>query len=142
MKHRDATNVVRIGLSAAIVSVADDSPHVLVVRQGDGAHGLPFGPFDPLSHRTFEAGLRAWVAEQTALKLGHVEQLYTFGDRGRHAEAAHRHRDAAAADGAVDAEPHDEARGDHGAGHVTDRAEREHDPEIDRCQPIKVLQHE
>ena len=24
------------------------------------------------------------MAEQTALKLGHVEQLYTFGDRGRH----------------------------------------------------------
>ena len=31
-------------------------------------------------------GLRAFVAEQTALKLGYVEQLYTFGDRGRHTE--------------------------------------------------------
>jgi hypothetical protein len=30
-----------------------------------------------------EIGLRGWVAEQTALSLGHVEQLYTFGDRGR-----------------------------------------------------------
>lgn len=71
---------IEIGLNAAIVAVADRQPLILVV--GDG---LPFGPFDPLTHRTFEAGLRAWVAEQTALKLGYVEQLYTFGDRGRHA---------------------------------------------------------
>ena len=47
--------------------------------------GLPFGPFDPLAHRTFEIGLRAWVEAQTALHVGYVEQLYTFGDRGRHA---------------------------------------------------------
>jgi hypothetical protein len=39
----------------------------------------------PLAHRTFERGLRAWVADQTQLRLGYVEQLYTFGDRGRHA---------------------------------------------------------
>ena len=50
------------------------------------ARGLPFGPFDPLAHRTFEIGLRAWVEAQTGLRLGYVEQLYTFGDRGRHAE--------------------------------------------------------
>src|SRR5262249_48931367 len=45
----------------------------------------PFGPFDPLAHRTFEIGLRAWVEAQTGLAVGYVEQLYTFGDRGRHA---------------------------------------------------------
>ena len=49
--------------------------------------GLPFGPFDPLAHRTFEIGLRAWVEAQTGLAVGYVEQLYTFGDRGRHARA-------------------------------------------------------
>jgi hypothetical protein len=82
---------IEIGLNAAIVAVADQQPLILVVSNkvtGDVAReeaGLPFGPFDPLSHRTLEAGLRAWVAEQTALKLGYVEQLYTFGDRGRHA---------------------------------------------------------
>ncbi len=32
--------------------------------------------------------MRSWVAEQTGLDLGYVEQLYTFGDRGRHAEPA------------------------------------------------------
>jgi hypothetical protein len=30
-------------------------------------------------------GLRAWVEAQTGLSVGYVEQLYTFGDRGRHA---------------------------------------------------------
>lgn len=74
---------IEIGLNAAIVAVADRQPLILVVN-GDA---LPFGPFDPVAHRTFEAGLRTWVAEQTGLRLGYVEQLYTFGDRGRHAGA-------------------------------------------------------
>jgi len=79
---------LEIGLNAAIVAVAEKQPLILVVAApGDRKEpeGLPFGPFDPLAHRTFEAGLRAWVEEQTALRLGYVEQLYTFGDRGRHA---------------------------------------------------------
>ncbi len=77
-------NVVRIGLSAAIVSVADERPRVLVVHHGEEPDALPFGPFDPLQHRTLESGLRSWVAEQTYQELGYAEQLYTFGDRGRH----------------------------------------------------------
>jgi hypothetical protein len=76
---------VEIGLTTAIVAVEDDTPKILVAGSGDEA-GLPSGPFSPLRHRTFEIGLRDWVAEQTALDVGHVEQLYTFGDRGRHAE--------------------------------------------------------
>lgn len=80
---------VEIGLTAAIVSVDGDNPRILVVKPGDGAHGsrvgLPFGLFAPLSHRTLEIGLRSWVNDQTGLELGYAEQLYTFGDRGRHA---------------------------------------------------------
>jgi hypothetical protein len=78
---------LEIGLHAAIVAVADQQPLILVVSgaAARASDNLPFGPFNPLVHRTFEAGLRDWVAEQTALRLGHVEQLYTFGDRGRHA---------------------------------------------------------
>ncbi len=79
---------IEVGLTAAIVAVNEDSPLVLVSEEkGHGATraGLPFGPFDPLSHRTFEIGLREWVAAQTALDVGYVEQLYTFGDRGRYA---------------------------------------------------------
>ncbi len=78
-------HVVAIGLSAAIVSVAEERPCVLVVKHpDDNGDALPFGPFDPLQHRTLEIGLRTWVAEQTRLDLGYTEQLYTFGDRGRH----------------------------------------------------------
>jgi len=75
---------IEIGLTAATVTVEGDEPAILVT--GEEPHvGLPFGPFDPLAHRTFEIGLRAFVEAQTALVVGYVEQLYTFGDRGRHA---------------------------------------------------------
>ncbi|MGO4738197.1 NAD regulator [Bosea sp. 2KB_26] len=79
---------IEIGLAAAIVAFTGHQPHILTaqVHDGDTTPGLPYGPFDPLTHRTFEIGLRSWVADQTALSLGYVEQLYTFGDRGRQAE--------------------------------------------------------
>jgi hypothetical protein len=81
---------VEIGLNAAIVAVIDNEPVVLAVRdsgdQNGNLEGLPFGPFSPLDHRTLEGGLRSWVTRQTGLELGYTEQLYSFGDRGRHAE--------------------------------------------------------
>jgi hypothetical protein len=83
---------IEIGLTAAIVTVEREEPKILVAGDaphegaGSAAHpGLPFGPFDALAHRTFEIGLRAFVTAQTGLTVGYVEQLYTFGDRGRHA---------------------------------------------------------
>jgi hypothetical protein len=82
-----ARTPIEIGLTAAIVAVEDDAPQILVVgSERDPLPGLPSGPFDPLRHRTFEIGLRTFVAEQTALAVGYVEQLYTFGDRGRHTQ--------------------------------------------------------
>ncbi|MDE2475279.1 MAG: hypothetical protein KGO48_09560, partial [Alphaproteobacteria bacterium] len=95
--HSVGEQTVLIGLSAAIVSVQEERPRVLVVHrraptgaaiavpvERDGvADALPFGNFDPLSHRTLESGLRNWVQAQTGVQLGYVEQLYTFGDRGR-----------------------------------------------------------
>ncbi len=77
---------LEIGLTVAIVTVAGETPQVMTVAEADTAPGLPSGPFDPLQHRTMELGLRNWVDAQTRLSLGYVEQLYTFGDRGRHAE--------------------------------------------------------
>jgi hypothetical protein len=79
---------IEIGLTAAIVAIETNEPLILTATgsDGDALAGLPFGPFDALSHRTFEIGLRAWVEEQTGLRLGYVEQLYTFGDRGRHTQ--------------------------------------------------------
>src|SRR6266511_2743469 len=77
---------IEIGLTATIVTVEDEEPAILVTgEKSERQAGLPFGPFDPLAHRTFEIGLRAFVEAQTALTVGYVEQLYTFGDRGRHA---------------------------------------------------------
>ena len=93
---------IEIGLTAAIVTVEDEEPAILVAGERsaggkDTKHespaGLPFGPFDPIAHRTFEIGLRAFVEAQAGLAVGYVEQLYTFGDRGRHAQAA-RYRPA------------------------------------------------
>jgi hypothetical protein len=78
---------IEIGLTAAIVATEEGEPTILVAGDGESTEaraGLPFGPFDPLAHRTFEIGLRAWVEAQTGLRVGYVEQLYTFGDRGRH----------------------------------------------------------
>jgi hypothetical protein len=82
-----ALTPIEIGLTAAIVIVETDEPFILVAGgsgSGEKLRGLPFGPFDPRKHRTLEIGLRAWVQAQTALAVGYVEQLYTFGDHGRH----------------------------------------------------------
>ncbi len=77
---------IEIGLNAAIVAIAEGQPRLLVVPADKGAlDALPFGPFDPTRHRTMEMSLRQTVEAQTALQLGYIEQLYTFGDRGRHA---------------------------------------------------------
>jgi hypothetical protein len=84
---------IEIGLTAAIVAIEGNEPLILTASGSDGGKlaGLPFGPFDAVSHRTFEIGLRAWVEEQAGLRLGYVEQLYTFGDRGRHTQAGDTH---------------------------------------------------
>ena len=70
---------VTIDLSAVVVAVAEDEPRVLTVGGGET---LPSGPFVS-GHRTLELGLRDWVASQTGLTLGYVEQLYTFADLDR-----------------------------------------------------------
>ncbi|MEO8301154.1 MAG: NAD regulator, partial [Rhizomicrobium sp.] len=80
-------DTVSIGLSAAIVAVEGERPSVLVVAHDGSLDALPFGPFNPADHRTLELGLRKWVGEQTKFDLGYTEQLYTFGDKGRHLSA-------------------------------------------------------
>src|SRR5258708_39701620 len=75
-----------IGLCAVIVAASEHEPRVLTLRfaesGGSPAEALPSGPLEA-EHRTLEIGLRTWVARQTSQHLGHVEQLYTFGDRDR-----------------------------------------------------------
>jgi len=88
----DLAEVV-IGLSAVVIAIKGGEAVVLTVRPRD--HGLPspsialpFGHFDPEGHRTFEIALREFVTRQTRFELGFVEQLYTFGDKGREAPLA------------------------------------------------------
>ena len=89
-----STSVV-IGLSAVVIAIRGAVASVLTVRPHDvhtdrasTLEGLPFGPFDPDGHRTFELALREFVSRQTRFDLGFVEQLYTFGDKGRDAPLA------------------------------------------------------
>src|SRR5262249_17397171 len=54
-------NSVVIGLSAVVVAIRDGDAVVLTVRpRGQKLPSLPFGPFDPDGHRTFELALRAF----------------------------------------------------------------------------------
>ena len=88
--HPGALGRVVVGLNAVIFAADEGELNVLVTESLDdgGLPALPFGPFDPETHRTFEIGLREWVRGQTGFELGYVEQLYTFGDRGREAPVA------------------------------------------------------
>ncbi|EIM31086.1 NUDIX hydrolase [Microvirga lotononidis] len=72
-----------VDLSAVIMAATPEEPRVLTVHfDPQQIDALPSGPLQS-QHRTLEMGLRTWVAEQTQLTLGYVEQLYTFGDRDR-----------------------------------------------------------
>jgi hypothetical protein len=80
---------VVIGLSAVIVAAAEEAPYAVVTRDAHtNVSALPFGAFDPAGDRTLELSLRGWVKQQTGFDIGYVEQLYTFGDRGREAPLA------------------------------------------------------
>jgi hypothetical protein len=78
---------VEISLNAAILSIQDDQPQVLLVRptgdQTQRQDALPSGPYLPLDHGTLENSLRYWVERQTGLPLGYAEQLYTFTSRSK-----------------------------------------------------------
>lgn len=72
---------MEIGLNAVIVAIVDKSPAILQTTGKQDT--LPYGKFDPGKHRTMEEGLRELAQAQTGIRPGYVEQLYTFGDRGR-----------------------------------------------------------
>lgn len=78
----NAPGIVLFGLDAVTVAVTDDAPRVLVL-DANGDDALPSGPLDLERHQTLERGLRELVEQQTGIRLGYVDQLYTFGDRFR-----------------------------------------------------------
>lgn len=63
-------------LVAVLVALQNGQPEVLTVQEGQC---LPAGPLET-EHSSLQRGLRDWVEQQTGFRLGHVEQLYTFGD--------------------------------------------------------------
>lgn len=83
MRRQPEDGAARVELNAVIVAVTQEVPRVLTVRSPAEVDALPAGPLEPAGHPTLERGVRGWVREQTGLELGYVEQLYTFGDRGR-----------------------------------------------------------
>ena len=82
---------IRLELSAVILALAEGEGRlepVVATTRATGAADLPTTVFDPDAHRTLELALRDWVACSVGVTLGHVEQLYTFGDRARGAPDA------------------------------------------------------
>ena len=75
--------LVSVGLDAVIVAIADGSPLVLAVRSDGGGDALPSGSFAADRDRTLQLGIRRSVEERTGVRIGYLEQLYTFGDRFR-----------------------------------------------------------
>jgi hypothetical protein len=74
---------VKVDLIAVVAAAADNQPVVLTIENG---RALPSGSFE-LGHRSLQEGLRKWVEQQTGHPLGYIEQLYTFADRDRIADA-------------------------------------------------------
>ncbi|GMG85273.1 NAD regulator [Paralimibaculum aggregatum] len=74
---------VKVELSAVVFALGGEParqvPLVLTPDAGQGPD-LPTAAYDPGRHPRLQTALRDWVAERTGLELGHVEQLYTFGD--------------------------------------------------------------
>lgn len=70
---------VRAELVAVLTAASEGRPLVLTT---DGGRRLPAGPLRT-EHRSMQAGLQAWVEQQTGHRLGYVEQLYTFADPDR-----------------------------------------------------------
>jgi hypothetical protein len=78
-----SSTAIALALDAVILAVTDERPRILVVTNETRQLSIPSGPLDPDQDATLELGLRRWVRHQTGLEVGYVEQLYTFGDRGR-----------------------------------------------------------
>ncbi|WP_237155293.1 NUDIX hydrolase [Oryzibacter oryziterrae] len=70
---------VEAELIAVLVAVADGVPKVMTLDRG---RLLPAGPLER-RHPSLQAGLGERVSEQTGLRPGYLEQLYTFADRDR-----------------------------------------------------------
>ena len=69
-------------LSAVVLTVADDEPMVLALRE-EGKARLPGDRLRGTRDQTLEFGARRLLRRQAGLDPAWLEQLYTFGDRRR-----------------------------------------------------------
>ncbi|GAC1416240.1 MAG: membrane protein [Candidatus Velthaea sp.] len=72
---------VRLSLDAVVVAIDEETPRVLTLRGSPPR--LPSGPLDIRGDRTLELCARRLIGDQGGLRVGYLEQLYTFGDRDR-----------------------------------------------------------
>src|SRR5580692_198179 len=79
---------IEIGLTAAIVAIEGNEPLILTAsgRDGDKLAGLPFGPFDAVSHRTFEPWYRFFPWEDWREKRPEIIERDIFPELNRWAE--------------------------------------------------------
>ncbi|MGC3987869.1 MAG: hypothetical protein QM777_25830 [Pseudorhodoferax sp.] len=73
------TQAIAAELVAVLVAVTAGQARILTTHKG---LALPSGPFEQ-THRSLQAGMRAWIERQTHHPIGYIEQLYTFADRDR-----------------------------------------------------------
>ena len=82
---------VNVELSAVIVTLESENgearPMVLTPKGAEGPD-LPTAAFDPDRHGTLQEALGDGVEASSGLRLGYIEQLYTFGDPRRSAARA------------------------------------------------------
>ena len=76
------TEAISVELSAAVLTVVDDEPQVLVLPDQSPAR-LPSDRLRSTRDQTLEFAARRLLRRQVGLEPAWLEQLYTFGDRRR-----------------------------------------------------------
>jgi len=76
------TEAISVELSTVVLTVADNEPMVLALRD-EGKARLPGDRLRTTHDQTLEFGTRRLLRRQVGLEPAWLEQLYTFGDRRR-----------------------------------------------------------
>ena len=76
------TEPISVELSAVVLTVLDNEPHVLALTDKGNAR-LPSDRLRSTRDQTLEFGARRLLRRQVGLEPAWLEQLYTFGDRRR-----------------------------------------------------------
>lgn len=80
------TSQLNVDLVACIISVRGDEPVVLTTRRSDGDVELPSQAYLPGRYPELEHGLIDRIHELTGIRIEHLDQLFTLGERGTSGE--------------------------------------------------------